>query len=89
MGILTLDHKKLDLVGTIAAARVVDEEDDLTIISSGGIVLRTKVKQIRSAGRATMGVRIMDLKEGETVASVARASASDLRQAGVEDEENE
>jgi DNA gyrase subunit A len=69
--------------------RTVDEDDDLTIISSGGIVLRTKVKQIRSAGRATMGVRIMDLKEGETVASVARASASDLRQVGVEDEESE
>jgi DNA gyrase subunit A len=89
MGILTLDHKKLNLVGKIASARVVDEDDDLTIISSGGIVLRTKVKQIRSAGRATMGVRIMDLKEGETVASVARASASDLRQVGVEDEESE
>jgi DNA gyrase subunit A len=89
MGILTLDHKKLDLVGRITSARVVDEDDDLTIISSGGIVLRTKVKQIRSAGRATMGVRIMDLKDGETVASVARASASDLRQVGVEDEEGE
>jgi DNA gyrase subunit A len=89
MGILTLDRKKLDLVGPIASARVVDEEDDLTIISSGGIVLRTKVKQIRSAGRATMGVRIMGLKEGETVASVARASASDLKEVGVEEEAND
>ncbi len=89
MGILTLDRKKLDLIGPITSARVVDEEDDLTIISSGGIVLRTKVKQIRSAGRATMGVRIMGLKEGETVASVARASASDLMQVGVEEESND
>jgi DNA gyrase subunit A len=89
MGILTLDHKKLDLIGPIASARVVDEDDDLTIISSGGIVLRTKVKQIRSAGRATMGVRIMGLKEGETVASVARASASDLKQVGIEEEAEE
>lgn len=85
MGVLTLDRNKLDVVGPISSARVVDEEDDLTIISSGGIVLRTKVKQIRRASRATMGVKIMGLKEGETVASVARTSASDLKQVGVED----
>lgn len=85
MGVLTLDRKKLDVVGPISSAQVVDEEDDLTIISSGGIVLRTKVKQIRRASRATMGVKIMGLKEGETVASVARTSASDLKQVGVED----
>jgi DNA gyrase subunit A len=84
-GILTLDKHKLDVTGSITAARVVDDEDDLTIISSGGIVLRTKVKPIRQAGRATMGVRLMDLKEGETVASVARISTSELKQVGVED----
>lgn len=84
-GILTLDKHKLDVTGSITAARVVDDEDDLTIISSGGIVLRTKVKPIRQAGRATMGVRLMDLKEGETVASVARISASELKQVGVEE----
>ena len=87
MGVLTLDRNKLDVVGPISSARVVNEEDDLTIISSGGIVLRTKVKQIRRASRATMGVKIMGLKEGETVASVARTSASDLKQVGVEEEE--
>jgi DNA gyrase subunit A len=67
----------------------VDEMDDLTIISSGGIVLRTKVKQIRQAGRATMGVRLIDLKEGETVASVARIAAKDLEQIGVMENEPE
>jgi DNA gyrase subunit A len=84
-GVLTLDKKRLKTTGLIASAQVVDDEDDLTIISSGGIVLRTKVKPIRKAGRATMGVRMMDLKVGETVASVARISASDLKQVGVED----
>jgi DNA gyrase subunit A len=84
-GILTLDRNKLDVTGLIASARVVDEQDDLTIISSGGIVLRTKVKPIRRAGRATMGVHLMGLKEGETVASVARIAARDLKQVGVEE----
>lgn len=82
-GVLTLDRHKIEETGRVAAGRVVEENDDLTIISSGGIVLRTKVKQISRSGRATMGVRVIDLKEGETVASVARISEKELRKAGV------
>jgi DNA gyrase subunit A len=84
-GVVTLSRSKYDVTGRVAAARVVDEEDDLTIISSGGIVLRTKMKQIKRAGRATMGVRVINLKEGEIVASVASIAAKDLKQVGVED----
>jgi DNA gyrase subunit A len=84
-GVLTLSRDKLDFVGPIAAARVVHQDDDLTVISSGGIVLRTKVKQIKQAGRATMGVRLIDLKEGEAVASVARIVAKELREIGAVD----
>jgi len=83
-GVITLSRDKRNVTGPVAAARVVDEEDDLTIISSGGIVLRTKMKQIKQAGRATMGVRVINLKDGETVASVARIAAMDLKQVGVE-----
>ena len=86
LGVVTLSRKKRDVTGKIASARVVNEEDDLTIISSGGIVLRTKVKQISQASRATMGVRVVDLKKGETVAAVAKLSAKDLKEAGVEEE---
>jgi DNA gyrase subunit A len=78
-GVITLSRDKRDVTGVVTSARVVDEEDDLTIISSGGIVLRTKIKQIKRAGRSTMGVRVINLKEGETVASVARTSAKDLK----------
>ncbi len=84
VGVITLSRKKREITGDVAAARVVSEEDDLTIISSGGIVLRTKVGQIKPAGRDTMGVRAIDLREGETVAAVANISAKELRQAGVE-----
>lgn len=83
-GVLTLDKHKLSETGKVAAARIVYEEDDLTIISSGGIVLRTKVKQISRSGRATKGVRVIDLKKGEIVASVARIAEKDLRQVGLE-----
>ncbi len=85
MGVLTLSKSKMDVTGPIASARVVDKNDDLTIISSGGIMLRTKVKQIKRAGRATMGVIVINLKEGETVGSVARIAAKDLKRAGVTD----
>jgi DNA gyrase subunit A len=85
MGVLTLSKSKKDVTGPIASARVVHEDDDLTIISSGGIMIRTKVKQIKQAGRATMGVRVINLKEGETVGSVARIAAKDLKRVGVTD----
>ena len=84
-GVLTLSRAKFKVTGPVAAARVVDQQDDLTVISSTGIVLRTKVKQIKQAGRATMGVRVMNLKKGDNVASVARIAAKDLEAAGVKD----
>ena len=83
MGVITINRKKLSVTGKIAAARVVNEDDDLTIISSGGIVLRTKIGQIKCAGRSTMGVRVVNLKKGETVGAVAIISAKELKKAGV------
>ncbi len=85
-GVISLSRNKLAVTGGVAAARIVRPEDDLTLISSGGIVLRLKVRQISRQGRSTMGVRLMDLKEGETVASVARIAAKELEQAGVAEE---
>ena len=86
-GVISLSKEKMEVTGPIAAAGVVHDDDDLTIISRGGIVLRTKMKQVKRAGRATMGVRVIDLREGNTVASVARIAARDLQQAGAGEEE--
>ncbi len=71
MGVMTLSREKFGETGPIAAARVVHADDDLTIISSGGIVLRTKMDQIKLAGRGTMGVHVVNLKQGDFVAGVA------------------
>ena len=49
--------------------------DDLTLISSGGVVLRTNVDKISQQGRATRGVRVMNLDQGDSVATVARIEA--------------
>jgi DNA gyrase subunit A len=86
-GVRTTDRKALSTIGPITSARVVQEADDLTLISTNGVVLRTKVKNISRFGRATRGVRIMNLQAGDNVASVARIAEADLRRVGATQEE--
>jgi DNA gyrase subunit A len=71
-GVHTINPKSLKSVGKIVSARVVQEEDQITLISTEGVVLRTWVKEIREMGRATRGVKVMNLTRGGGVASVAR-----------------
>jgi DNA gyrase subunit A len=78
-GMATIAIKSIDVTGPIASARVVREGDHLTIITAGGVALRLEVKKIRRAGRATMGTHVIHLKEGDSVASLARITAEDLR----------
>jgi DNA gyrase subunit A len=78
-GVVTIDQKALNKTGPIAAARVVQPADELTVITRGGMVLRTKVKDIRRMGRAARGVCLMSLQEGDQVASLARMAEADLR----------
>ncbi|MCJ7703543.1 MAG: hypothetical protein MUO62_18325, partial [Anaerolineales bacterium] len=88
-GILTLDKDAIPYVGKIASARVVQANEDLiTMISANGIVMRTQADTIAQLGRATRGVRVMDLQEGDSVAALARISAADLRRVGAVDEED-
>jgi DNA gyrase subunit A len=71
-GVASADRGATARIGPIAAARVVQADDDLTIISAGGVVLRMPVKDIRQAGRATRGVQLMEVDEGDRIASLAR-----------------
>ncbi len=68
-GVLTL--KITDRTGPVAAARVVHPDEELMIISTNGIMIRTTLRQVRVTGRAAQGVRIMDVDKGDTVASIA------------------
>ena len=77
-GVATIDQKNLAKIGKITDARVVQDEDDVTMISSSGIVLRLKVKVISVSGRATRGFKVMDLVKDSIVASVARMAAKDM-----------
>ncbi len=86
-GVLTMDKKAIEEIGKIVAARVVQQEDHLTLMSTGGVIIRLKVKEVKTAGRATRGVHLMRTREGDTVAAVARIAEKDLKQVGVELEE--
>jgi DNA gyrase subunit A len=83
-GVATINKDALKKVGVITAARVVHEEDDLTMISAGGSVLRTRVQAIPRSRRVGQVVVVMSLEKGDTVASLARIAAADLRKAGAE-----
>ncbi|HID87071.1 MAG TPA: DNA gyrase subunit A, partial [Anaerolineae bacterium] len=71
-GVRTLDVRKLEQTGPIVAARVVHERDEVTLISAKGTLLRIGVKNIPRMGRATRGAKVMELKKGDVVASIAR-----------------
>ncbi len=83
-GNFTINPKALNEIGKIAAARVVQKADDLTIMTSNGVTLRLKVKEVKEAGRATKGVHLIKPQEGDSVASIARISAEDLKKVGAE-----
>jgi DNA gyrase subunit A len=83
-GISTIDQRALKDIGKIVAARVIQKADDLTIITSNGVAIRIKVKDVRQAGRATRGVHLIKPQPGDSVASVARIAAEDLKKAGAQ-----
>ena len=60
-----------DKTGELVAIKAVSDDNDLMIINRSGITIRTSIEQIRVAGRATQGVRIINLREGDEIASVA------------------
>lgn len=88
-GIATIDQKAIKEIGKIAAARVVQKDDDLTIMTANGVAIRLKLKDVKQSGRATKGVHLIKPQEGDSVASMARISAEDLKKAGAQVEEKE
>ena len=77
-GVLTTDITYLPEIGRIVSARVVHPQDQITVITSNGIVLRTKVDGVSIRGRATRGVRVVNLGEGDSVAALAVLYFDDL-----------
>ncbi len=69
--------KLSDKKGQVVAAFMVGIDDEIVAIASNGVAMRTEVRQISSQGRSASGVRLMNLDDGATVASVAPILAAD------------
>ena len=58
--------------GALVGAVLVDDHDEVMLISTGGVLIRTAVAQIREMGRSTQGVTLIALSDGEKLAGVER-----------------
>jgi len=62
----------------VIGAVLVDDQDEVMLISTGGVLIRTEVAQIREMGRSTQGVTLISLGEGEKLAGVERIEERDV-----------
>ena len=79
-GVLTVQYNPKR--GTLVGALIVDLDDELYAITSSGGVIRTSAKEVRKAKRQTMGVRLMNLSEGDELIAIARNADTDDEDAG-------
>ena len=66
--------------GKVVAATLVDAEDEVMLITTGGVLIRTRVSEIRSLGRSTQGVTLINLGEGEKLSGLQRVLDSEEAQ---------
>ena len=67
-GIIAIDTGERN--GELVGAALVSPNDDLMLITSGGVLIRTKVEQVRETGRAAAGVKLINLDAGTTLVSI-------------------
>jgi len=83
-GIITM--RITEKTGRVIGVRMVTDDDQLMLVTSGGKVIRLRAHEIRIIGRNTQGVRLIDLEEGERLASVARLAEREDEGEAREDE---
>ncbi|CAN5158507.1 DNA gyrase subunit A [soil metagenome] len=77
-GILTVN--RTDKTGNVVALMEVLPEDEIMLITRGGVIIRSSVAQVRVTGRNAQGVRLVNLDEGDVVTAVARVVPEDGRE---------
>lgn len=75
--------------GRMVAAILVDASDEIMLITTGGVLVRTRVDEIRELGRATQGVTLIGVEDDDTLSRVQRIVSSDLPDEGLVDGEGE
>jgi DNA gyrase subunit A len=72
----------------VVAARLVSDDDEIMLITTGGVLIRTRVREIRELGRATQGVTLIALDAGEKLAGLEKVVESEEDVAAVELDES-
>lgn len=83
-GLLTYDKAKFKKTGELVGAMVVDDDDDIMLINSDGIIIRMQANEVSRLGRATQGVKIMSVAGDANIIALAKVA----REEDMEDEEN-
>ena len=73
-----------DRNGMVVAARLVNDDDEIMLITTGGVLIRTRVKEIRELGRATQGVTLINLGDGEKLSGLEKVVETDDDAEGAE-----
>lgn len=91
-----INVKVTDKNGKVVNVLTVNDEDEIILVTTGGMIVRCPVNQIRTSGRNAQGVRVIRLKDGHKVASATRVVAKDEDESGdsgqldlISDEEKE
>lgn len=80
-----IDIKTTDRNGPVVAITKVEDDDEVMITTTGGIIIRTRVRDISLIGRNTQGVRLIRVDEGDSVSSVAKLPKDELEIAEVDE----
>src|SRR5262249_3831665 len=75
MGVITM--KTTDRAGNVVGALTVQDSDEIMLITVGGQMVRIAVRDIREAGRATQGVKLINLAEGDKLQAIAPVISED------------
>ena len=70
--------------GKLVAAQIVGDDDEIMLITTGGVLIRTRISEVRDMGRATQGVRLINLGEGEKLAGLEKILERDDEENGEE-----
>jgi DNA gyrase subunit A len=66
--------------GKVVAATLVEESDEIMLITTGGVLIRTRVAEIREMGRATQGVTLIAVEDGTKLSGLQRIVESDVEE---------
>lgn len=76
-GLLTYNKSKFDKTGALIGAMVVNEQDELLLINSDGIIIRIRADEVSKLGRTTQGVKIMKVEEDSNIIALAKVVRND------------